>query len=103
MREGAFKRRWSYYNIPIFFKNTQITSAGSNSIKSFIRVAFYLIIHDVMPVQSILTPEERRARRVERREKQRLQNIVRAAKMHEDRLAFEKERDSPKIITNPRS
>jgi uncharacterized protein YecE (DUF72 family) len=36
-----------------------------------------------------------RARREERRAKQRAQNIVRAAKMHEARLAYERERDVP--------
>jgi uncharacterized protein YecE (DUF72 family) len=42
-----------------------------------------------MPDKPILTPEERRARRVERREKQKLTNIVRAEKMHKARVEFE--------------
>ncbi|HYC47323.1 MAG TPA: DUF72 domain-containing protein [Burkholderiales bacterium] len=40
----------------------------------------------------MLTPAERRARREERRERQRAQNIVRARKMHIERLAIEQER-----------
>ena len=43
----------------------------------------------------ILTREEWRARRELRREKQRKDNILRAAKMHEARLKIEK--DSPKL------
>jgi uncharacterized protein YecE (DUF72 family) len=44
--------------------------------------------------RSRLTPDERRARRKERREKQRAANGGRAAKMHEARLTAEKEGDS---------
>lgn len=43
-----------------------------------------------MPLKPILTLEERRAKRAERREKQRLENINRAAKMHRAKLEFEK-------------
>ena len=38
---------------------------------------------------------ERRARRAARRERQRAENIGRAKKMHQARLAYERERDSP--------
>lgn len=38
----------------------------------------------------ILTTEERKAKRAERREKQRANNVVRAKKMHAERLEFEK-------------
>lgn len=44
-----------------------------------------------MPDKPVLTIEERRARRAGRREKQRVQNTLRAKKMHAARLAFEKE------------
>src|SRR5687768_11596022 len=50
-----------------------------------------------MPVKPILTPEERRARRAEKREKQRLENIGRAEKMHEARLEFEGSKQPTKI------
>jgi uncharacterized protein YecE (DUF72 family) len=43
-----------------------------------------------MSGKPILTIEERRARRAERREKQRSENIGRAKKMHEARLEFER-------------
>src|SRR4029077_52108 len=46
-------------------------------------------------MKPILTREESRARRELRREKQRKDNILRAAKMHEARLKIEK--DSPKL------
>lgn len=49
-----------------------------------------------MPTKAILTREERRAKRDERREKQRLVNISRAKKMHKARLEFEKLEDGPK-------
>ncbi|MGB8190293.1 MAG: DUF72 domain-containing protein [Chitinophagaceae bacterium] len=49
-----------------------------------------------MPDKPILTPEERRAKRAERREKQRVANIVRAEKMHAARLEFEKNEKSDK-------
>jgi uncharacterized protein YecE (DUF72 family) len=52
-----------------------------------------------LPDKPILTLEERRARRAERREKQRLENIGRAKKMHEARLEFEKEKGTSQIIT----
>lgn len=51
-----------------------------------------------MPIKPILTLEERRGRRAERREKQRLENISRAAKMHVARLEFEKHESSQKVI-----
>lgn len=44
-----------------------------------------------MPDKPILTPEERRAKRAARRDKQRLENVGRAQKMHVARLEFEKE------------
>jgi uncharacterized protein YecE (DUF72 family) len=50
-----------------------------------------------MPIKSTLTSEERRARRAERREKQRLENIVRAEKMHTARLEFEENERRRKI------
>jgi uncharacterized protein YecE (DUF72 family) len=50
-----------------------------------------------MPVKPILTPEERRARRAEHREKQRLANIGRAEKMHIARLEFEGNKQRRKI------
>ena len=43
------------------------------------------------PASRDLTPEERRERRALRREKQRENNILRAAKMHKARLKFEAE------------
>lgn len=51
-----------------------------------------------MPDKPILTLEERRAKRVERREKQRRENIHRAQKMHRARLEFEKQAISQKTI-----
>ena len=45
--------------------------------------------------KTVLTREEWRARRELRREKQRKDNILRAAKMHAARLKIEK--DSPKL------
>lgn len=53
---------------------------------------------DTLPIKPILTLEERRARRAERREKQREENIGRAKKMHAARVEFEKEKGAPKII-----
>jgi len=41
--------------------------------------------------ESILTKEERRAKREARQEKQRSENADRAAKMHAARIAWEKE------------
>ena len=49
-----------------------------------------------MPVKPVLSPEERRARRDERREKQRFANIGRAEKMHAARLEFESKKKSQK-------
>jgi uncharacterized protein YecE (DUF72 family) len=48
-----------------------------------------------------LTPEQRRARRTERREKQRAANVGRAVKMHAARIAFEKEKLSPESGMKP--
>ncbi|HUP14366.1 MAG TPA: DUF72 domain-containing protein [Niastella sp.] len=50
-----------------------------------------------MPDKPILTPEERRARKAERREKQRFANIGRAEKMHLARLEFEENKPRRKI------
>ena len=50
-----------------------------------------------MPLKPILTPEERRARRNEKREKQRLANIGRAEQMHEARLEFEENSKRRKV------
>jgi uncharacterized protein YecE (DUF72 family) len=49
-----------------------------------------------MPDKPSLTLEERRAKRAERREKQRLANVGRAQKMHAARLEFQKEKRSRK-------
>jgi len=51
-----------------------------------------------MPDKPTLSPEERRAKRAERREKQRRENIARALKMHKARLEFEKQEISTKTI-----
>ena len=48
-----------------------------------------------MTDKPILTLEERRARRAERREKQREANIGRAEKMHMARMEYEKQKKSP--------
>jgi len=53
-----------------------------------------------MPDKPTLTPEERRAKRAERREKQRSANIGRAQKMHKARLEFEKQEISQTTIRN---
>lgn len=53
-----------------------------------------------MPDKPILTIEERRARRAERRDKQRLENVGRAKKMHAARLAFEKENSIRQLSTS---
>jgi uncharacterized protein YecE (DUF72 family) len=45
----------------------------------------------IKPIKPLLTPEQRRARRTERREKQRIANVGRAVKMHAARIAFEEE------------
>ncbi|HYF32521.1 MAG TPA: DUF72 domain-containing protein [Chitinophagaceae bacterium] len=50
-----------------------------------------------MPDKPILTLEERRAKRAERREKQRSENINRAKKMHVARLEFEEHTTRKKI------
>jgi uncharacterized protein YecE (DUF72 family) len=50
-----------------------------------------------MPGKPILTIEERRAKRAERREKQRLENVGRAKKMHTARLEFEKEKAGKRL------
>ncbi|HUP12458.1 MAG TPA: DUF72 domain-containing protein [Niastella sp.] len=50
-----------------------------------------------MPDKPILTSEERRARKAERREKQRFANIGRAEKMHMARLEFEENKQQKKI------
>lgn len=52
-----------------------------------------------MPDKPVLTLEERRAKRAERREKQRAENIGRAEKMHAARLEFEKSKTSKKNIS----
>jgi uncharacterized protein YecE (DUF72 family) len=54
-----------------------------------------------MPDKPILTPEERKARRAERREKQRVANVGRAAKMHRARLEFEAKKPAKKSATEP--
>ncbi|HEX6428588.1 MAG TPA: DUF72 domain-containing protein [Niastella sp.] len=51
-----------------------------------------------MPDKPILTLEERRAKRAERREKQRRENIGRAQKMQKARLEFEKQATIHKTI-----
>jgi uncharacterized protein YecE (DUF72 family) len=51
-----------------------------------------------LPAKPTLTLEERRARRAERREKQRVENIDRAKKMHAARLEFENENGLVQII-----
>jgi uncharacterized protein YecE (DUF72 family) len=51
-----------------------------------------------LPPRPILSKEERRAKREAKREKQRVENIGRAAKMHAARLAWENEA-TPKIST----
>lgn len=51
-----------------------------------------------MAIKQNLTREERRAKRDERREKQRLENITRAQKMHKARLEFERLKAGPKSI-----
>ena len=51
-----------------------------------------------MPDKPILTLEERRAKRAERREKQRRENVGRAKKMQQARLEFEKQVISRTII-----
>jgi uncharacterized protein YecE (DUF72 family) len=45
----------------------------------------------IRPIKLPLTSEERRARRAERREKQRQANVGRAAKMHAARIAFQQQ------------
>lgn len=52
----------------------------------------------LMPDKRTSTPEERRAKRAERREKQRNENIGRALKMHNARLEFEKQEISTKAL-----
>lgn len=49
-----------------------------------------------MSDKPILTPEERRARRDQRREKQKLTNITRAEKMHKARVEFESNKTGQK-------
>lgn len=49
----------------------------------------------VHPDQPVLSREERRARREERRQKQRTANVGRATKMHQARLGWEKEHSAP--------
>lgn len=56
-----------------------------------------------MPSRPLLTREERRARREDRRVKQRVANIGRAKKMHLSRLAYEREPHAPPPATNPQA
>lgn len=54
-----------------------------------------------MPDKPVLTREERRAKRAERREKQRTANVGRAQKMHLARLEFEKNKNGQEITRDP--
>jgi uncharacterized protein YecE (DUF72 family) len=55
----------------------------------------------IKPTRPPLTPEQRRTRRAERREKQRQANVGRAAKMHMARIAERQQEISPESVINP--
>lgn len=55
------------------------------------------------PKKPPLSPEERRARRTERRAKQRAANVGRALKMHAVRLADQREENQLRIVIGPAS
>jgi len=60
-----------------------------------------LVAATIKPIKPPLTPEQRRARRTERREKQRRANIGRAAKMHAARIAAKQQKIPWSSDTSP--